>query len=252
VTTLPSDTTPPSFIGDWESGNVTGAGSWGYRQTIAADRFRLLNDGGARQGSYYARVEVRPGDDPLNCHCGTERSEVLDMGGIDEDEQSGTVRYAFSVKFDPSWQAPVSTGGGAWGIFLQLHGPDSMHTNPAFALNATDKIQLSLRTGDVDAVGLLAFQLTNNALNKGKWIDFILTIKYAKYATGYVILERRDEGQASYAEVLNVQNVATLQYSSSITSGAVLGHYMKHGLYRNANTFTSILYVDGFTRTVVH
>lgn len=210
--------------------------------------FTLLHDGGARQGSYYAKVVVAPS----GCGSCTERSEVVHMKDeqnrvIYENENSGTQQYSFSVKFDSTWKPMVGNSGGAWGIFLQLHGDDSLQTNPAWAFSASDRIDFGGRAGDINVNRGQDYTLSNNSLNKGKWIDFILTVKYAKDKTGFYKILRRDEGETNFTEILNVTNVETLQYRN----GPVLNHYMKHGLYRNQETFTSILYIDGFTRTAV-
>lgn len=251
-----STTATPSFWGDWESGTVTGSGNhnWRYKEAVAADRIAILSNGGSRQGSRYARVEVRPGDNPLSCCAGSERAEVSRMqdannNQIFENLNSGTQQYAFSVKFDSSWRTITSTGSGAWGIFLQLHGPNG--SNPAWAFSATDKIRFHTRLGDMTQNAVVRRELTNGTLNVGKWIDFILTIKYAKDNTGYITLMRRDEGQTNFTQVLSVTNTPTLQYDPNVNNGAVGNHYMKHGLYRNSQSFTSILYLDGFTRAAV-
>ncbi len=241
----------PTFWGDFESGTVTGSGNHNWRsiQAFASGRISLLR---ASRGTY-ARVEVRAGDHTRGCSTCTERSEVLMMqdassNPLYENLSSGTQRYTFSVKFDPSWQTMRGNSNGAWGIFLQLHGPDILATNPAFAMDASDRIKFDMRTGDITRSRGQDFELSNGNLNKGHWIDFLLTVKYAKDNTGFVKLQRRDEGQAGYTQVLSLVNVPTLQYSSNVNGGAVGGHYMKHGLYRNQETFTSVLYIDGFTR----
>jgi polysaccharide lyase-like protein len=259
----------PSFYGDWESGTVTGLGSrnWKAVQRVAVDRLAIVADGGARQGTKYARVQVLPGDDPLALGKGTERAEVYYMQDasnavIFENQSSGTQQYSFSVKFDPSWQTIVDYGAttgkwtGAWGIFLQLHGPDNLNTNAAWAITAAggghgeaDRIHLLTRFGDITlASGPTTCELSNGALNIGHWIDFILTVKYAKDSTGSLTLQRRDEGDTAYTQVLSLPNTPTLQYSPAVNGGAVGDHYIKHGLYRNGQPFTSVLYLDGFTR----
>ena len=166
---------------------------------------------------------------------------------IYENLNSGTQRYAFSVKFDPSWR--TITGSGAWGIFLQLHGPNA--SNPAWAFNATDKIRFATRLGDMTKNGIVPRELSNGSLNVGKWIDFIVTVKYAKDNTGFITIQRRDEGQTNFTQVLSITNTPTVQYDPNVNNGAVGNHYMKHGLYRNSQSFTSVLYLDGFTRTAV-
>jgi len=253
TTTSSTSTATPSFWGDWESGTVTGTGNrnWGYKEVVADNRITILSDGGARQGTRFARVEVRPGDNPLSCCSGSERAEVSKMqnansAAIYENLSSGTQQYAFSVKFDSSWKT-ITDG---WGIFLQLHGPNGL--NPAWAFSAKDKIRFNTRLGDVTKVtSVTPRELSNGSLNIGKWIDFIVTVKYAKDNTGWITIQRRDEGQTSFTQVLSLTNTSTVQYDPNVNNGAVGNHYMKYGLYRKAQSFTSILYLDGFTRTAV-
>ncbi len=251
-----------SFYGDWESGLVKGSGNHNWMGSTGNGSISILSDGRARQGSKYAKIVVPP-----SCESCTERAEVFWMQNPDgsylyETENSGTVSYTFSVKFDPSWQPMRSTssnGWGPWGMFLQLHSADTLATTPIFALgvNGTpsnpDGMILALRGGDVDVNRGRDYPLSNGMLNKGKWIDFIVTVKYSKTNTGAISVQRRDEGQANYMTVLDLKNVATISYSSSKQTGLYnWDHpYIRHGLYRNHETFTSTLYLDGFTREVV-
>lgn len=236
----------PTFWGNFESGAVIGVGNknWRNTQAAASDRISLIR--GSR--GTYARVEIRNGDHQSNCSSCTERSEVVMMqdensNPIYENLSSGTQRYTFSVKFDTSWQAPV------WSIFTQLHGPDDLGVNPAFAFEASDKITFSMRTGDITRNRGGDYELLNGNLNKGHWIDFILIVKYAKDNTGYVKIQRKDEGQTGFTQVLNLVNIPTLQYNPNVNDGVVGNHYMKLGLYRDQEAFTSVLYLDRFTRT---
>lgn len=244
----------PSFQGDWESGTVTGSGNtnWISLQAVAADRITLINDGD-RAGTY-ARVEVRPGDNPLTCCYNTDRAEVSGMQNANgtqlfENLGSGTQRYSFSVKFDADWQTIVDHGYGAWGVFLQLHGPDGMP--PALAFSATDQIRFNMLAGDITKSTTIGTSSLLGGLNSGHWVDFILTTRLASDDTGFVNIMRRDEGQASFQEVLNLTNTPTLQFDSSVNGGAVADHYWKTGLYRNRQDFTSVLYLDGMTRETV-
>jgi len=241
----------PSFWGDFESGSLTGYGNhnWGSIQAAAPGRISLIKDS---RGTY-ARIEIRKGDHPLHCQDCGERSEIVMMqdahgNPLYENIGSGIQRYAFSVKFDPSWRTMLGNNNGAWGIFLQLHGPDNLDTNPAFELNATDRITFGMRTGDITKSRGKDYTLLNGKLNKGHWIDFILTVKYAADNTGFVTIQRRDEGETDFTQILKLANIPTLQYSSKVNNGKVGDHYMKIGLYRNREAFTSVLYIDGFTR----
>ena len=244
----------PSFQGDWESGTVTGSGNtnWLYLEAVAADRFTLINDG-VRAGTY-ARVEVRSGDNPLACCYNTDRAEVSGMQNADgtqifENLNSGTQRYSFSVKLDANWQTIVDHGDGAWGSFLQLHGPDGL--SPALSFSATDQIRFNMLVGDIANPTTTGISSSLGALNAGHWIDFVLTTKFASDNTGFINILRRDEGQTSFQEVLNLTNTPTLQFDSSVNGGAVGDHYWKTGLYRNRQDFTSVLYLDGMTREAV-
>ncbi|MBL8025824.1 MAG: heparin lyase I family protein, partial [Fibrobacteres bacterium] len=223
-----------TFYGDWESGSVVGVGNhnWGVSEVVSPDRFKVIRDNSARQGSYYARVEVRSGDDPFN-DGGTERAEVSQPNGVGgewweeqifENMQSGTQIYSFSVKFDSSWKNITNIAHtGAWGIFLQLHGPGG--GSPVFALSATDKIRLNRQTTVNNAVPNIEYDLADGTILKGKWIDFVLTVRFDTAAAGFIKVERRNEGTANFAVVLDLKNVITLQNGEQ--------HYIKHGLYRN-------------------
>ena len=108
-----------------------------------------------------------------------------------------------------------------------------------------------MRSGDVTVKPKLTYNLSDGTLNKGKWIDFIITIKYAKNTTGYVAIDRRNEGQTAYTRVLTLNNISTLQYSPVVNGGVPGNQYVKTGLYRNNQKFTSILYLDGFTMSTI-
>lgn len=238
-----------SFLENFEQ-----PGKWAGLQVVNADRVQLVTSP-VQYGTYAARIEVRPGDDPI--HSSGERAEVrsmLDENGNDiyENEASGTQYYAFSVRLDPNWQPPEKDATGyQWGIIFQLHGPDNLNTSPAFAIQATDKFSVDLHSGDLDtsvkSMKYKSYQLTNNSLNIGQWVNFVVKIKYAKDFTGSVDVWRRDEGQTQFAQVLSVANVPTLQYRSS--QGEVGDHYWKYGFYRSKQTtITNVLFLGGLAR----
>jgi len=241
-----------SFSGDWEQGLI-GNGNWLGVQSVASDRFQRVTSP-VRQGQYAARVEVRPGDDPLGLS--TERAEVFrmtDINGneIEENESSGIQYYAFSVRLDPNWQSPEPGSSGLWSIIFQLHGPDNLKASPSFSIHALDHFEMWLHSGDLDSpTNSLRWQkypFSNSNLNRGKWVDIVVKIKFAKDFTGSVDVWRRDEGQGCFIQVLSVKDVPTLQYKSSL--GGVGNHCWKHGLYRpSQTTITNILWLDGLTR----
>jgi lysophospholipase L1-like esterase len=241
-----------SFSGDWEAG-LTGDGNWRLSQSIASDRFQRVTDP-VRQGQYAARIEVRPGDDPINSS--GERSEVAvmtDRNGqaINESESSGTQYYAFSVRLDPNWQMPETGESGTWAIIFQLHGPNELGTSPSFSVRVDEQLEISLHSGDLDSeessIQWQSYPLSDGSLNRGEWIDLVFKIKFAKDFTGSVMVWRRNEDEHVFRQVLSLEDVPTLQYKSS--EGSSGDHYWKFGLYRNEQTtITHILWLDGLTR----
>ena len=242
---------------------------WAYLEAVAlqgnptartSDRFTILNDGGAREGSYYARVEARKGDNPfvpgndiyqqpLVCCDNTNRAEVVGMTGADnapiyENASSGIQKLSFSIKFDQSWDK-YTPKDGDWNVFLQLHGPNGY--NPALAFSVLyNKIHFNMRTGDVTKnTSVTEFEMEDGGdLNTGKWIDFILTAKFTTDNTGFVNIMRRNEGETGYSEVFSLNDTATLQYDPAVNNGAAGNHFWKQGIYRNDQDHTNILYLD--------
>ncbi len=241
-----------SFSGDWETA-LTGPGTWRSKQIVAPDRFQRVTDI-VRQGKYAARIEVRPGDDPI--HSSGERAEVLVMTDKDgkpffENESSGTQFYAFSVRLAPDWKPPAAENGNDWAIVFQLHGPDDLRTSPSVAVSVQDRFSIHLHGGDLDdrerAIWHKAFPFTDSRLAPGKWVDLVLKIQFAKDFNGTVDVWRRDEGQTEFTKTLEIRDVPTLQYKTSL--GGVKPHYWKHGFYRSKQTtVTNVLWLDGLTR----
>ena len=219
---------------------------------MAADRFQRVTSP-IRKGAYSARVEVRPGDDPINS--GGERAEVVSMedkngNQINESESSGTQYYAMSIYLPSDWTPPLpDTHGLIWGLALQLHGPDVLDASPAFGLEVRNRFSLDMEVGDVTRSNPYGFyEFSDGSLNLGHWTDFVIRIKYAKDATGSVDIWRRNEGATAFTNVLSVANTPTLQYSPNVNGGAIGNHYWKTGYYRDANSVTNMLYLDGVTR----
>jgi len=255
-----------SFSCGWET-KILGNGCWDEENRMADYSIQRVTDH-VRKGNYSARFEVRPGDDPIGCTGCGERAEVADMltedgVEINENENSGTQYYAFSVRFDENWVAPEEDPeDGLWSIFFQLHGPDELGASPSFSLDTlysdgnetTENICVMLHSGDLDdpenSLQWQNYPLSNGALNRGQWIDFVIKIKWAADFTGSVDVWRRDEGETDFTLVLSLNNVPTLQYRSSVNGGAVGDHYWKHGFYRPVQhgSVVNILWLDGMSR----
>lgn len=229
-----------SFFADWGANSSTGG--WRSRQTVSADRIRV--DGTKTvHGFTAARVQVSPGDDPINAS--GERSEVLQMP-IAEDNGSGTQYYALSYKFPSTWQSTASSNPAVdWSIIFQLHGPDSLGTSPVFALNALQNgYSVTLYGGEIGNGAREVEYPISGGMPKDKWTDLVIMIDYKADKTGHVSIWRRDEGEAAFTLAFDKANVATLQYR-----GSVGAHYWKQGLYRGQNKgLTNVLWIGPTAR----
>ena len=98
------------FRGDYETGNFS---QWSAIQALPGDV--TIASSPVRQGSYSARFQVNPGDNPLNCCAGSERSEVYASTG----EAAGTESWwAWSTYFPSDFTYVPNT---SWNIFTQWH-----------------------------------------------------------------------------------------------------------------------------------
>lgn len=220
--------------GDWESG-LTGAGAYRNIQAASSYSFQRVTSP-VRQGKYAARIELRQGDSPSGSS--SSRSELahsIDTNGTEVYPKNGeTLYYAFSVRIDPSWPVPDD-----WGIIMQLH---SFSGSPPFAFNAEDKFGITLNGGNTcSANNFKKIAFSDGSLNKGKWTDFAMKIKWSSSNTGAITVWRRNEGETQFRQIANVSGVANLK-------SCVSAHYWKTGLYRGPNSKgTNIYYMDALT-----
>lgn len=248
----------PVFTTSWEDGiDIQNSyNHFRYCERKEVDRLTVINDEGARDGTHYARFEVRAGDFDVGS-AKQERTEYYGPRGANNTtiyvtENSGIRQYEFSIKFDATWQTIPIINNSGWGIFWQLHpSAEITPSNPTFALSATDSIRLNYRAGNVIINQNTRISLSNGAIIKNKWIDWRVTVKYAKDETGYIKVERRDDGQSNFTTVLDKTNCPTLSYMPLVNGGSSGLEYFKVGLYRSTQTFTSILYLDNYIERVV-
>lgn len=212
------------------------------------DRFVPSEQSGQATGAI-AYFTVLPGD--LCLKTTGERSEVV-LGGWRSTSRfqvignEGIEYYRVSVKLAPDWVAPkVNSRGYAWGIFFQLHGPNEYGVSPAIAIHAEDKFSLFVLGGDMNKkVGGRRF-LTRSDLNVGRWVEFVLKIKWAPDATGAITAYRRDQGESAWVTVADIASVATLQYKGPVGPGP---HYWKAGFYRSESQHVNSLWLGPIVR----
>ncbi len=236
------------FIGSWDAKSS----AWMHEQVWAPGRIKVVNDPVFPKP--VGLIEVHPGDD-VGGWSG-ERAEVSGMQDaqgkpLPVTAQSGHEFYGIAVKLPRDWKAPAGTN--PWGIFLQLHGPDTYRASPAIALNAENDFHISLCSGDLleggkraKPKGVTSYKFSNGNLNLGHPVEFMLDVVWAADNTGSIIVYRRDEGQTQWDKVFEARNTPTLQYVAGEKIGV---HYWKTGYYRNrGNDFTSKLWLSPAVR----
>jgi hypothetical protein len=250
VKTLPTNV---SFVGDWSAKTERpGRGVWRDLQAWEKDRIVSRDNERFSPDIAVAQIQVKPGDQ-VGGWSG-ERAEVSTMQSLNAlplsvNTGSGKEFYGISVKLPADWQPPVATSVDPypWGIIFQLHGPDNLGTNPAFALCAESDFHINLQTGDILEGGTrtkpknaVRAQFSNGQLSKGKWVKFMIEVTWAADSSGYLAISRLDEDpSAQWTKVYEGKNIPTLQFAYG---RAVGDHYWKTGYYRNRGlTFTSKL-----------
>jgi hypothetical protein len=236
------------FEGDWSrSVAVGGAGAWRYRHTMRPDSMRIENDPTRR--ARVARFIVRPGDN-VGGWSG-ERAEVAimqDRNGklLSVTPSSGREFYGLSVKIPPGWQPPERNRlGETWGMVFQLHGPDELKAPPSLSLEVLGDFQIGLHGGALlPSRTPRAYRLSDGALNPGRWVEFLLDVKWSADDQGWVVVWRRDEG-GDFRKVLDLANIANLQYGFDQPIGE---HYWKAGFYRSEGRSTHEVWLGPVVR----
>jgi hypothetical protein len=197
-------------------------------------------------GSKVFRAEIRPGD---NLGSSGERAEIYSMFGADgihivENEASGIQFHALRVYLPLDFTSPKE-----WGIFTQLHGSDTYSAPPVFALGAMSDFYVQMWSGELGDANYMKpdklhrTRYTLAPVIRGKWVDFVWKIKYAKTYTGTLDVWMRTDG--TFKNVLSIANIPTLQFAPG---GPILDAYWKTGYYSSVENFTRIVYLDSHTR----
>jgi Secretion system C-terminal sorting domain/Polysaccharide lyase len=231
---------------DWVS--VPASGGW-YGQQIE-DACRMHPDASffTWHNKTAVRVEVDPGDDPLALNSNSERAEMLfaqDQSGnpIQENNASGVQYYATSYYFPAGWlgqQLPWSTFSpvncsanpdqcNSWSFVLQFHGGSFIWGGLAAAQTSLGGVEHYIFNGNDFT--------TNGNITLGAWTDFIFKINWG---TGAYTVNRRDQGQTTFTEVLTG--------TTAVPAGSSI--YLKQGLYRGGavNGRTDVFWIGPTAR----
>lgn len=200
------------------------------------------------QGTYCMEYKVRSGDQTA---ANQERAEGVYLASDEHLIEGQTRWYGFSAQFDSSWGVS-STVPSNWGIYHQRHA-GAAFTQAPIKFDATDgsghfKLTLSMNTG-LQSAGGNSWEYNQRSTllsspSTGVWYDHIVGILLDRTANGRVQVYLRNRSTSDrFTRVLNLTNVPTLVWS---VADGVENSYLKRGLYRNANSFTNIVYDDVF------
>jgi hypothetical protein len=230
------------FSTNWTQ--IPTTGGWYGEQIMDSCRFQP--DGNVTwHGMAAARVEVQPGDDPLNLGENSERAEMLLMqtatgAEILEGPSSGVQFYATSYYFPATWAgtqwpwsafAPTDCSSGtqnqcnSWSYVMQFYSWAAL-------------MAASTSPGGVEQYAFAGQNFTiNGNIALGLWTDFVFEVNWA---TGAYVLYRRDQGHSAFTQVLTGTNPAP-------SSGGI---YYKQGLYRggDVNGRTDVLWIGPTSR----
>lgn len=241
VTTVSLASAEP-IVEDWSRAR----GSYDLH-AVAPDRFAIVTE--SESATKSARFTVQGGD-KFKTSTG-ERSEVVLGGPRDTSPfavwgDEGVEYYRISVKLESGWRQPeFNVYGQRWGLFFQVHGPNTYTAPPAVSLHAEDKFGLFILGGDM-AKKRGGYQYVKNpTLVTGKWVDFILGVKWSVGTDGWVMLYRRDEGESKWDLVSDVKSVPTLQYLGAPVAEK---HYWKAGFYRSESSNSNTLWLGPIVR----
>lgn len=211
---------------------------------VDANRFAII-PGPIPHGAFV----VTPGDKWLGTS--GERSEIVVGGWRNVDfivtgAEAGTETYALSMYLAAPWEPPdVNEFGYKWGIFLQLHSPNSFALSPAFALGADEAYTLYLIGGDIESPVAGYVPLVHSELVFDKFVSIVFQVKWSPVSDGFVVIYRRNEGELDYVLMGGVYNVPTLQWSGV---AANYPHYWKYGYYRSESDHTNSVVLGPLVR----
>jgi|GEM_PF-2302946 len=264
-----------NLVADWETGNYN---QWyGLSAAYPSSQYATVT-WPVRQGKYAGKFVVHPGDYSFG-----ERSELgmwtarsAPLNNYTQEVPGNDFYYGWSTMFPGDWKTPPG-----YCIFYQFQ-QRANYLNPAIAFNVYgETVQVNFSTGTVAGnssshTSSFAFMPTHNAkaspvilsaLNRGKWHDFIVHVKFAPDATGIFEVWHRLEGSAGFTNVLSYRNVPTepwttnpatfiqegvyTKYKVNNVYGCVPNTYVKLGLYRpivSGNKIVNTIYHDNWTR----
>lgn len=212
---------------DFDSGNLH---QWAQIQARSG-QIRIVRHP-RHQGRYAARFVVRPG---INTVGGSgDRAEVAGFGRI--ERRGMTSWWKWSTLFPRSFRV----GRYWWNTFTQWHNTGlSCQPNIAFDVDhyvTPAKLRLIVNGGGLNTATCHSTQrvFSLGRLVRGRWQTFVFHVHWSPYRSrGFVAVWRNGHRKVR-------AHVATLYFGQ--------GAYVKQGLYRAHESWTTTIYHDGLRR----
>jgi hypothetical protein len=201
----------PVWSSDFESGDFA---AWTKVQTVSPDRAQIVSNP-VRQGSSALKVTVNQGDDPVGS--GNDRTELV---YLTHEAPGSEYFYSWSVMFPQGYPSSPK-----WQLFTQWHQEGLGGTPPLEMYLFGEEIRL--RTGGNEAP-----VLWTAPLERGKWQDFILHVKWSP------------DPREGFIELFHNGKVALPRTAARTMLDGQLS-YFKMGLYRSREiTPQGVVYFD--------
>ena len=219
----------PNWNGGFEARDLS---EWDGSWQQAPGRFTALkSDAGVfpREGAYMGRVEVQPGDDPIQTGGNICQVYRTHYDTIDDDRY-----YSFSVYLPAGFPYVPNS---LFNYFYELHGDDGAQAPFKIGINSIISgpnpsvgFVAELNTGDPSSPTQTLWRLGN--LVTGQWVDFVVHVRWKRDTTGIVQVWMND------TEIVNATGIQTF-YTNDMTKLRA-----QAGYYRADYSKTAILYLD--------
>lgn len=181
------------------------------------DRLTLVDAGEGHTKA--GRFELRSGDSAPGA--GGNRTEVRiksEFGNVAEGDERW---YEFSLKFDDSFKNP----SGGWFLVYQWHAANPDSGSPPLGINVEGN-------GDVvvGGDGASGGKKPIGPMQKGKWVNYVLHVKFSQ-SSGNSVIDAWENG---------VQKISGWKRQNMSTNS----NYLKSGIYRGGDSQTAIVYHD--------
>ncbi|MDH3225888.1 MAG: polysaccharide lyase [Thermoleophilia bacterium] len=217
------------FSASYENGSTS---PWRVRETVSAERIKVVSSPKAAQGNRSVRFEVRPGEDPLGNF--GDRAELAFAGPSIEEGQE--YWYEWFTLFPQGFPTESSR---VWQVFSQWHSRGNGPPPLGWYIDGNQMV-LTANRHAAERQNLGARILWRGAIKPGQWRRIRMNVKFSgSDSVGFVRLW--------------IDGKQVISKASVRTTYPGLGNYFKQGYYRCAcSNATAVVHHDGLTITKVN